>query len=420
MIYRINPEFYYSHKLDSDRVKEYVDSHQDAFEAELLGYLLNAAKKIHKEYLTEHLKNRDIQMLFKFNDWKNAEDLQDVTFAVVTQSMCVVYNPVERDSCIVFLLPYLRHFTGCMLYNEIHGKYHLAVAGAKESEHQKNWSITNGVYISQDIAESDSLEKPFEKNGNSVNEYLKASIGRTFADYDHFFEFTCKLWDILVEYDYQYGIKTGDGPKEKKPYVCTDPRNYYEEELLDIVYGAFCYCIKEELSQKNFDVSFCDKGELKISTPIGAKHRESSTDSVPKYIERRVEGWVDITKNQPGWSGWKTRSKCIIKFKIDNIYQIRNYEIRKMKYLSMKSKLRTDYYESGDNPMLEKVVGGVGCGVLILGLILFPIAMFQSCTHRESESTMDIFEKDPNDWTDREEERVNEFFDWQDDYQEDH
>ena len=379
MGYSIDPVKNYSHKLDSEQVKAYIESEKDPFESKLLRYLVNNENKISKDFLTENLKKGNIKILFRFRNWDNAEFMQDITFAVATEKLCVIYNPFmgRRDVCKVFLSPYLRFFADCMKYEKTDEESYMAVLGAYERKRvsdTKRLFYTDGrikyIYVNMDSLGVEAPKGSVKVNGNDVNEYLNSVMLRSFNDQDCFLDFKCRLRDILAGYDCKYGMQINDGFQKKKSFPQLDPRNYYEEELLDLIYGAFCYYIKESINpnRKIRDVSFCDKSELKIKVPLIAKKREGAVDSIPPFIERRAEGWLEFTREGYG----KIRSKCIVKFKINGNYEIRKYEIVKMKYQSMDSKLRNDYYETGDCPFLEKI----GCSIILIGLILFPVLFF--------------------------------------------
>ena len=63
MGYSIDPVKNYSHKLDSEQVKAYIESEKDPFESKLLRYLVNNENKISKDFLTENLKKGNIKIL---------------------------------------------------------------------------------------------------------------------------------------------------------------------------------------------------------------------------------------------------------------------------------------------------------------------------------------------------------------------
>lgn len=487
MGYTIYPAWYYSHKLDSEQIKEYVMSGKDAFESELLLYLIHSEnREIPKQYLIDHLEKGDIKLLFKFNNWNKADEMQDITFAAVTKKICVVYNPIERDSCIVFLLPYLRHFADCLLYTKNNEKYYLALKGARENSSQELWSCVTDVYVGEESLGAELLGKDFKQNKDTNNGSLKVLLQQPFSNYDSFSNFICKMWDVLTGLDCEYGAQTGKGPTEKRPAPYTDPRVYYEEELLDLVYGGFCAYAKKNVRKKNITVNFCDKSELEISSISGAEEKLYDEDGF-YYIEKRAEGEIEFVDEK---TGKRERDKCVMKFKISPYYEIKKCEIERMRYARGRLPWERSFYETEKSqvwdyafnkkffriilPMLMVFpacfvlmivatwtdidrlgrmlifllsllfLGSIGYFVgkyidhdvrnkyksVGLGLVMIVILItffvinadggHSSNRDNDNDTTiMDTFEKDPNDWTEREKENVNDFFDWQEDYYED-
>ncbi len=358
----------YSYAMDSDEVKAYLETNTD-FETDILNQVLsdNVDESIHGSDLIEYFKDGKIKLLCTFDNWDPYEDIQKLTFSFVSENIGVVYNPINRSMCRVFLKPNLRHFADCFLLrergaitqtssstknastigravvggavagpagavvgavsavdkNNRGGKkktmtttrkiYDLVMACAIEVEGQGGFSSVDRIY-SDDI----SLE-PLYPNGfikymdrlHRKNQFLE--LKEIHMDWEDIKSFADEVWTYLAKVENIHA-----------PAHYRNAEKYSDAEIMDIVYEVFCEKIQKECKAKRYGVklSFCSKEECVVSRiPTIFSNLE-----FPAHANNLITGWAEF---QDYSTGETIRQECAAEITIGTNYNVISCKLKK-------------------------------------------------------------------------------------------
>ena len=470
---------YYSNDLDSEEVKNYIKENPNLIESKILRYLLNENESNTNSILTKDLisyfKDGDILLLCLFvsyiiseNDitpldrnkfrmrelsrarsrankranneemnWgysynrdyddtleeKIAKDIRYETFAFLTKNIGIVYSPYQGYQR-VFLGSNAKYFAGCFFSkktereDEKKERRSLVVYGAKYDVHAKepedysevpkesytevtnlfiNEKYLSGVFNSLDPIGSWSrptfYPEPWiymdEANANSMKCKKKINLEYFSTTSADIFEFKNKVFTKFAD---------------KSPYISV--LNYTNDEERDMAYESFCYSIEEKLKsldENNEEIKFPEKRECKIIRMRQEKDIE---------LILKISGEIQYTNNGRTYKGI-AEVECILKkgYNID-VIRINKLPLGEREGLLNTGFLLNSFYDKNIELIIVTVVG------FVLICVLFTMCVAPAI-HNDDDTIMDTFDKDPNTWTEQEEENVNDFFDWQEDYEDD-